>query len=270
MASNLALTAVKDRRGLNGFGNYFRMNSHAWWGTRRWIVQLVVWFLIVNGPWVLSAVSSPAAAASPSQEQTFETLMMFFVMAGIFGAIGVVVLAQNALIQGRQNGTIAWVLSKPVSRPAFILSKLAADAIGILATMVLAQGLFGFLFCRFGLGMTVPVFGFLAASGLLFLHQVFYLALAYMLGSLLRSRGAVLGIPLVFIFTYQMHPALGWVGKILPWRLIMGPPEAMNSSLAAFAAGGLPLPTAMPILGTAALALLFVLVALWRFSREEF
>lgn len=270
MASNLALTAVKDRRGLNGFGNYFRMNNHQWWGTRRWLVQLVVWFLIVNGPWVISALSSPARPASPSPEQISMTLMMFFVMAGMFGAIGVVILGQNALIQGRQNGTIAWVLSKPVSRPAFILSKLSADAIGILVTMVLAQGLVGYLFCRIVMGMSIPVFGFLAALGLLFLHQSFYLALSYMLGSLLRSRGAVLGIPLVFIFTYQMHAALGWFGKILPWNLVMGTPEAMNSSLAALLAQGLPLPTVTPIIGTVALTLVFVLVTLWRFNREEF
>jgi ABC-2 type transport system permease protein len=266
----MVLTAVKDRRGLNGFGNYFRMNNHSWWGTRRWLVQLVVWFLIMNGPWMISAISSPAGSASPSPEQVQETLMMFFVMAGMFGAIGVVILGQSALIQGRQNGTIAWVLSKPVSRPAFILSKLSADGIGILVTMVLAQGLFGFLFCRFKLGISLPVFGFLAALGLFFLHQLFYLALCFMLGALLRSRGAVLGIPLVFIFTYQMHAAFGWVGKILPWRLVMGPPDAMSSSLTALAAQGLPLPTVLPIIGTVALTVIFILVTLWRFSREEF
>jgi len=270
MASNVALVAVKDHGGLNGFANYFRMNNHNWWGTRRWLIQLVVWFLIVNGPWVISALSSGVKNASPSQEQIGEALMMFFVMAGMFSAIGVIILGQNAIIQGRQNGTIAWVLSKPVSRPAFILSKLSADAIGILVTMVLAQGLVGFLFCRFGLGISVSPFNFLAALGLFFLHQLFYLALSYMLGALLRSRGAVLGIPLVFIFTYQMHAALGWFGKILPWGLIMGPPEAMNSSLAALVAQGLPLPTVAPIIGTAALSLAFVLITIWRFSREEF
>jgi ABC-2 type transport system permease protein len=272
MASNLALTAVKDYRGLNGFGNYFRMSNHQWWGTSRWLKQIVIWFLIVNGPWVLSVISSLGETDSRSQggQTAGGTLMIFFVMAGMFTAIGVIILGQNAFIQGRESGTIAWVLSKPVSRPAFILSKLSADAIGILVTMVLAQGLVGFLICRFGLGVSVPIFGFLAALGLLFLHQLFYLALSFMLGSLLRSRGAVLGIPLVFIFTYQMHAALGWFGKILPWGLIMGPPEAPNSSLAALLVDGQPLPTVAPILGTAALTLVFILVALWRFNKEEF
>ncbi len=270
MASNLALTAVKDRRVLNGFGNYFRMNNHQWWGTRRWLIQLIVWVVVADGPWILSSLPSGGGGATPSPEKVTDILSMFFVMAGMFSAIGVVILGQNALISGRQNGTIAWVLSKPVSRPAFILSKLAADAIGILVTMVLVPGLIGFLFCRFGLGVPVSITGFLAALVLFLLHQLFYLALTYMLGSLLRSRGAVLGITLAFIFTYQMHAALGWFGKILPWGLIMGPTGAPTQSLTALAAQLLPLPTVVPIFGTAGLTLVFILVTLWRFSREEF
>jgi ABC-2 type transport system permease protein len=274
MASNLALTAVKDRRGLNGFGNHFRMNNHQWWGTRRWLIQIVIWFLVVNGPWVVSVIASLAGTSSQPQAQASQTageaLMIFFAMGALFPAIGVTILGQNAFIQGRESGTIAWVLSKPVSRPAFILSKLSADAIGILVTMVLTPGLVGFLICRFILGVPIPIFGFLGALGLLFLHQLFYLGLVYMLGALFRSRGPVLGIPLVFIFTYQMHAALGWLGKILPWNLVLGPAEAMSSSLAALMVDGQPLPTVAPIIGTAALTLAFVLVALWRFNREEF
>lgn len=270
MASNLVLTAVKDHRVMNGFANYFRMNNHDWWGTRRWLIQLVVWVLIVNGPWVLSSLPSPAGSGSLSPEKVLETLMMFFVMGGMFSAIGVVILGQNVIIQGRQNGTIAWVLSKPVSRSAFILSKFAADSLGILLTMVLIQGLISYLVCRFALGMPIRVIGFLGAMGLFYLHLLFYLALAYMLSSLLRRRGAVLGIPLVFIFTYQMHASLGWFGKILPWNLIMGTPADMNSSLAALTALQLPLPTVIPIIGTIVLTLAFILVTLWRFNREEF
>jgi hypothetical protein len=40
--------------------------------------------------------------------------------------------------------------------------------------------------------------------------------------------------------------------------------------LATALARGLPLPTITPIVGTAALTLVFIAVALWRFSREEF
>jgi len=269
MASNLALTAVEDRGVLNGFGTYFRMNNHQWWGTSRWIIQLVVWFLVVNGPWLIPVLSQTGSQPQVSQTAG-EILMLFFLMAGIFPAFGVVVGGQNVFIQGRQNGTIAWVLSKPVSRLAFILSKLAADAIGILVTMVLAQGLVAYLICRFGLGLAVSIPGFLAALGLLFLHGLFYLALVYMLGSLSHSRGLVLGIPMAFIFTYQMHPSLGLVGKILPWHLIMGTSENLNSSLAALLVDGRPLSAIAPILGTAVLTLVFLLVTLWRFNKEEF
>jgi len=278
MASNLALTAVKDRRMLNGFGNYFRMNSFKWWGTSHWLKQFVIWFLIVNGPWVASIIVKIIASLAGDAQQTQATggdsagqvLMMFFAMGALFTAIGVVVQAQNAFIQGRESGTIAWVLSKPVSRPAFILAKLAADSLGILATMLLPQGAVGYLICRFVLGIQVSIPGYLAGMSLVFLHQLFFLGLTFMLGTLFRSRGPVLGIPLAFLFTYNMQQAWGAVGKFLPWNLVLGPASSINDSLAALAVDGQPLPTVAPIIGTAVLTLVFLLVALWRFSREEF
>jgi ABC-type transport system involved in multi-copper enzyme maturation permease subunit len=266
MASNLALTTVKDRRGLNGFGNYFSMGNHRWWGTRRWWIQLVIWFLIMNGIWLISA--NPSQNAGASIEAPSKVLEVYFAIGAMFPALGVVVLGQDALIPGRQNGTTAWVLSKPVSRPAFILSKLAADGIGILVTMVLVQGLAGYLICRYLLGVAIPVPGFLGAIGLLGLHQMFFLALAYMLGSIFRGRGVVLAIPMVFIFTYQLHPILGWIGKFLPWNLVLDGPG--KTALTSLLVDGLPLASVTPIIGTVVLTLVFILVALWRVNREEF
>jgi len=286
MASNLALTAVKDRGGLNGFGNIFRMANHEWWGTRAWLVQFVIWLLLVNGAMTAAVLSTPkpgsarAEAQAQAQAQAGKAagsdadlaataLTLFFMLGSMGPAFGVIILAQDALIQERQAGTVAWVLSKPVSRLSFILSKFAADAIGVLVTMVLLQGLAAYLVCRLAVGVSLPVFGFLAALGLLFLHLLFYLALSYMLGSLSRSRGPVIAIPILFIFAYNMHGVLGWVGRILHWNLTMdlGP---THPSLAIALANGLPLPTVAPIIGTVALILIFILIALWRFNREEF
>ena len=43
-----------------------------------------------------------------------------------------------------------------------------------------------------------------------------------------------------------------------------------NAALAAYLVAGQPLPTVMPIIATAAWCVLFVLVGMWRFRREEF
>jgi len=63
-------------------------------------------------------------------------LTVFLKIAGIATAIGVAVLAQDALIAEKHSGTAAWVLSKPVSLSAFILSKVIANAAGILISTV--------------------------------------------------------------------------------------------------------------------------------------
>jgi len=56
-----------------------------------------------------------------------------------------IIIAQDAIIGERQSGTAAWVLSKPVSRPAFILSKLVAGAIGLLVTGIVIQGVVAYI-----------------------------------------------------------------------------------------------------------------------------
>jgi ABC-type transport system involved in multi-copper enzyme maturation permease subunit len=43
---------------------------------------------------------------------------------------------QDAVVGEKKDGTAAWVLSKPLTRPAFILSKIIANSVGILLTLV--------------------------------------------------------------------------------------------------------------------------------------
>src|SRR5206468_4052074 len=93
-----------------------------------------------------------------------------------------------------QSGTAAWILSKPVARPAFILAKLVADALGsavfILALpAVIAYGLFWI-----AAGSPLDVLPFVSGLGLLGLVYLFYLCLCLALGTLFASRGPMLGI----------------------------------------------------------------------------
>ena len=66
----------------------------------------------------------------------------------MFPAIAVIIIMKDTLVGEKQSGTAAWVLSKPVSRPAFILSKLAANSIGVLATIVILPGVVAFILYR--------------------------------------------------------------------------------------------------------------------------
>jgi ABC-2 type transport system permease protein len=282
MAGNSALIAVKNRGWLNGFGNIFRKESHAWWGTWQWVIQVAIWLAIVNGMLAMVTLAAPKIEAaqaareisdieaSEAREALKQTaLTVFFVFCGLAPSVGVVIIAQDALIGEKQSGTAAWVLSKPVSRAAFLISKFSADALGVVVTMVGVQGIVAYLIYKAGTGISLPIPGFLAALGLVLLLLVFYLSLTYMLGTLFSKRGAVIGIPMVMVFGYNLTGLLPWLGKILPWNLVMdlGPNQP---SLAIALAQGKPLPAVTPIIGTAVLAVIFLVVALWRFQCEEF
>jgi ABC-2 type transport system permease protein len=117
-------------------------------------------------------------------------------MAGITIAMGVVILGQGALIDEKQSGTAAWVLSKPISRTAFILAKVFSYSIGVLATMVIAQGGIAYLIIYLITGRALPGLPFAGACGMLFLSLLFWLTLTVMLSSLSNLRGLVLGVPL--------------------------------------------------------------------------
>ena len=132
MATNATLTAVKDRRMLNGFGNLFANENHHWWGTWQWVIQALIWMAIINGMLAMVVLAAPKieaaqqemelsdAEAAAALETLAETaLRVFFIFSGLAPAVGVVILGQDAILQERQTGTAAWVLSKPVARAAF-------------------------------------------------------------------------------------------------------------------------------------------------------
>ncbi len=65
----------------------------------------------------------------------------YAIFAGLFPAVGVVIIMQGVVVGEKKSGTAAWVLSKPVTRPAFILSKVIANSLGVLVTMVVLPGI---------------------------------------------------------------------------------------------------------------------------------
>ncbi len=276
MASNEALYPAREQGWLQGFNNLLKNENRKWWKTRMWLVQTLIWTAIINGMLALVVVIAPRADAAQSGsmpgalEQFNLGLTILFTFAGIAPAVGVVIIGQDAIIQERQSGTAAWVLSKPVSRAAFILSKLAADALGALVTMVLVQGLVAYLIITRVTGKSIPLTGYIAGLALVYLTLLFYLSLAIMLGTLFESRGAVIGIPMLLVFGYQIFVGLApWTARFMPWALtIEVSPEL--PSLASALARGQALPDTLPIMATLLWILLFTAVALWRFDRQEF
>jgi ABC-2 type transport system permease protein len=256
---------VNERGWRSGFANMLRKENGTWWKTKKWWVQTLVWLLAGNGLvafilWVIPLID-PGGAPPAS-----ELIGVFMGVLGAAGTVGVLILAQNIIVKEKQMGTAAWILSNPVSRVAFVLSKLLVHGLNILAIIIVLQGAVGYMQISLGEGVFFPLGPFVAAMGLQALNLLFYLTLSLMLGTLFRSRGPVTGIAIGVWFLEQLlGQILGLVWEIFPLLL---PSKLVE--MASPVALGQPLPSLIPIVSVSLMSLVFVLVALWRFGREEF
>lgn len=247
-------------RGLN---NLLDAELGRWYRTRKWWVQILVWAAIINLILLMVAFSEE----SPGVD---ELVMLFSIFMGIFAAVGVCIIMQGTIVREKQDGTAAWVLSKPASRQAFVLAKLIANSIGIIVTIVLVQGAIAYAIISLASGVTLSPLAYLAGLGIHVVNLFFYITLTLMLGALFSNRGIVIGLPLVFLFAQQfligLIPALA---DFLPFTLTVPLDGSSYPSIASAVMTGEAVPTVMPVVATLGFSLLFVAVGLWAFDREE-
>ena len=203
-----------------------------------------------------------------SQDNPDEFIKLFSVFMGLFAVVGVVTLMQSVIVGEKQSGTAAWLLSKPASRKAFVLAKLAANVAGITVSIVIAQGLVAYLIYYFDEGVPLPPLAFVAALGVHWVNLLFYLTLTMMLGTFSDRRGAVIGVPLALLVAeFGVMMFFPNVGRFLPWVLAI-PPDSSESIAMSVMTGTEPL-TCLPIVTATVASVLFTVIALWAFERQE-
>jgi ABC-2 type transport system permease protein len=269
MSANADLLIPSHSRGWRmGLGNMLHKEFSAWYRTRRWWAQGLVALLLLN---VMMALNMNG------NRQVIMAGLNFLATAALFVPVAAISVAQDSILGERHSGTAAWVLSKPLRRPAFIVAKLMAHGLGLLLAWVVFPGAIAyFQLAAAGKGqLPLSASGWAAAMGLYYLNLLFYLTLALMLATLFNGRGPVLGITLLVAWAGPMRfiaqplqEYVPWLEEILPWRLLID--FEHFQPLAGYAALGQPLPTVIPIVATVLWCVLFVSVAIWRFRREEF
>ena len=265
MSHNNTLVAVEEHGWRQGFNNLLGKENRAWWGTRRWLVQSLVWLAIVNGFLFLMLWVVPAS--DPEEAPPLETAIeMFVILSALFTTVGVIVLAQGAIIGEKRSGTAEWIMSSPVSRPAFILAKLLANAWAIFLIMVLLQGVVFYAQVSLYEKMPLSVGPFVAVMALQSLHLLYFLTLTLMLGTFFSSRAPVIGIALAVLIGQDILASL--LAKPLPWFRLILPQELMVN--AGLVANGQPMDSWAPVIVTSIMSVVFILAAIWRFEREEF
>ena len=229
-----------------------------------------MWFSIVNLMMLIMVIASKQAPAEGGEAPP--VLFMYGIFGGMFVAFGVMIIMQRVLIGEKRSGTAAWVLSKPVTPTAFVVSRLVVNSIGILLTSVVVPGVI--LYITLGalsdLGWLPPL-GFLAALLMVALHTFYWIALVLMMGTLFESSGGVIAVPMALYFVFWMGtgliPSLVYVSPLL---LTFSPaPEEMSALSVSFMTGE-PVFSWLPLIFTVVSCVIFIAVAIWRFNRQEF
>ena len=223
MASNSVLQPVTARGWRAGFNNLFRKENRDWWGTRSWLVQAIIWTAILIGilATVLFAPMENDASLLLIGGRAALGITVFFAVAGIALPIGAIIMGQEEVLDEKRSGTAAWILSKPVSRVAFILAKVTANAIGILIIMVLLEGALAYrLDRRSSRASAFPCCLTWARWACCIVNVMFYFLLSLMFSAASNSRGAAIGIPMAVLFGYQFVVGIApWTLEIMPWGL---------------------------------------------------
>ncbi|HMK46253.1 MAG TPA: ABC transporter permease subunit [Methanocella sp.] len=238
-----------------GFRNMLQKENARWWNRKSLITQFIVWFVLLNALGICTMVGMahihipPAQTANPTTldpnaQAAMENgisfppdiiattgMQIFFYMAGLLVYIGAVILGHDAILKERESCTAAWLLSKPVSRKAFMFSKLLTISAGALAIILLLQGLIAYAACSVAQGNPMPALPFLAGLGILGIGVLFYLIMSIALGTLIQSRAVALGLPIILglgsgviqmvismIDLVNKNNLLDYIGYITPWK----------------------------------------------------
>ena len=275
MAANLEFVRVKELNGWRGFTNLLRKENRAWWGTRRWWINALLWPVIICGllanmlfvPTIanLATDADIARAGGLTAHIMLMGLSVFFEFGITALAIGTIVLSQDLIINEKQSGIAEWLLSKPIARRSYILAKLTANALPILILLVGLPSALGYGMLSLRLGEPFPLMPFLSATGIMVLHTLFYLTLTLMLGTLFNSRGPILAFTLGSVLGGSM---LGGLFKpllyVTPWML---------PKVASLTASSQAIPADMgiaPLVATALWIVVFIVVAMAKFEKTEF
>lgn len=247
-----------------GLANQTRREASMWWATSRWWRQALVWTAVLGGLlagmlWVLPAMLEGVeggAALGPT-----EAASQFAELAAVVSAVGVVILSQGLLLDDQRSGLTEWLLSKPLSRPALVLAKLAGHAGGLLFAVVLVPWTAVYVLLSVAGGGAWPLGRFVGTVALIGAFVVFHLALVLALSALLGSRGAVLAVPLALLVGSDLVVGLApWTADGVPY-LLSPVAGALLASGGVVAVG--------PVVATIAWTVVLTAAAVLRFGRQE-
>ncbi len=252
------------REPLSGFRNLVGKENGEWTAGLSLLAHGTIWMLIVA--LISVAVAFIRGQMEPGYSPTDINragALMFFVLGSVASVIAVVAKTQGSIIGEKQLGTAAWVLSKPASRRAFILAKLAVHFRWLLTVTLLFPAVVYYVLITAIATLPPPPLLFLGGFAILALGLLFYLALSLLLGTVFESRGSLAGSVFGFMVAgFMIANYAPWLTAAFPWLFF-------QSGYYLVTQGQIPGYGLISIPATALWTVLFIFLALRRFERAE-
>ena len=203
--------------------------------THRLMIVAVVFFIFGLGtPLMLHFLPELVPAEEMFELPEFtaaDAVQGYIETFGQVGLLAAILLAMGAVAKERESGTASMILSKPVSRAAFILAKLAALAfVFLVAIIVGGAGCYLYTLVIFG----DPGAGnFLLANAIGGCYLLVCLSVTLMFSTFFKSQLAAGAVALVILLTLTMTAGLSVMkdyspGALLNWATALSGGEASH------------------------------------------
>ncbi|MGF1571181.1 MAG: ABC transporter permease [Nodosilinea sp.] len=255
-----------------GFRAMFRRELHTWrWrkfltSAIAWLVVLILVALVLGGNVGVTTSRNGGAPTvrNLSQGFFFQAWLFFPMLAAIFSTLG-------AISDERRQGTLPWVLSKPLPRSAFYLAKLSANLLVKAMTIILMPGLLAAIILA-SRGVAVNPVGLFGAMKLVGVVLAFYVTLTLMMDAIGINRTATLIIPSLLLLVSPVLPQLALLFRmpVLGSVLTQVTPMGITSTvLSNWVTAGQAPDNFLPIICTVLWAVGFTLVGVTALKRQE-
>jgi ABC-2 type transport system permease protein len=257
-ATNQGLTATN--LGLLGFGPFLRKELSEWWQRRAILATFgavtvlgIIGTLATRIDEWLTGLAPGAAQLDPTMNVLGALFDQWILFAAIFASIGL-------LIQERTTGTLAWTLSKPISRNSLLLAKWLVAVVMLTVFGIVLPLAISVVAATWSYG-SLPDLGRVATfGGVLIALPAFYVAFNLALSTRLNSEAGVAAIGV----GVAMVPVL--FGGFLPVLAELWPTSMSSVAMAMARGEAPPLPT---ILSWAVVMIGLGITGLAIFQRED-
>jgi ABC-2 type transport system permease protein len=208
-----------------GLGSMLRKELLEQWRTRRMLVVAVVFTALGIGspllarytPELVKALAGDQFQITLPPPTAADAVSQFIKNLGQAGVLTAILLAMGSVAVEKERGTAALLLTKPISRGAFLLAKLLAIATTLLVGLLVAA-IAGYAYTAI-LFETLSPLGWGAMAGLLLLGLIGYASLTFLGSTLARSSLAAAAIGIGAMILLAILSALPSIGPLTPGGL---------------------------------------------------